>query len=242
MSRAAAPKPEGASPEEKPRRTMAASVRWFGLSILLFAAILVPFLLLEDRLTGWTDSALSGVRGKPWLGAGLIVGLLAGDVVLPVPSSLVSAFAGGAFGWAKGAVVIWTGMTLGCVIGYALGSSAGRVLAVRVVGEAEMARAHRLFGDIGPAALIVTRAVPVLAEAGALAAGVARMPFLMFFASTALANAGVAAAYAGVGAAAVSSGSFLIAFLGLASIPAIAWAIWRLVGAPRDARTRRSVP
>jgi membrane protein DedA with SNARE-associated domain len=208
--------------------------------LLVLAAIVIPFLLLEDHLTRWTQAALTGVRGQPWLGAGLIVGLLAGDVVLPVPSSLVSAFAGGAFGWRTGAVVIWTGMSLGCVIGYALGSSAGRVLAVRVVGEAEMVRAHRLFGDIGPAALIVTRAVPVLAEAGALAAGAARMPFWMFLASTSLANAGVAAAYAGVGAAAVSSGSFLVAFLGLASIPAIAWAIWRFAGARRDARTKRS--
>ena len=80
-------------------------------------------------------------------------------------------------------------MVLGCVVAYALGASAGRVLALPVVGEGELARAQRLFYNIGPAALILTRGVPVLAEAGAMAAGAARMPFWTFMAATSLANA-----------------------------------------------------
>lgn len=237
MIRAATPGPGGVSPQHGPRR---AGLRWLALSLALLAAIIIPFVLLEDRLMGWTSAALDGARDQPWLGAGLIIGLLTGDIVLPVPSSLVSAFAGAAFGWRMGAGVIWIGMTLGCVAGYLLGASAGRVLAVRVVGEGELARARRLFDNIGPAALIITRAVPVLAEAGVLAAGAARMPFGPFLISTTLANAVAAAAYAGVGAAAASSGSFLIAFLGLASIPAVAWTVWTVVARRRTARSRRT--
>jgi 3-dehydroquinate synthase len=106
-------------------------------------------------------------------------------------------------------------------------------VAMRVVGAAEMARAQKLFENVGPLALVVTRAVPVLAEAGTLAAGATRMPFWAFMAATSVSNVGVALAYAGVGAFAASSGSFLIAFLGLTAVPALAWAAWRFYAARR---------
>jgi uncharacterized membrane protein YdjX (TVP38/TMEM64 family) len=219
-----------APPAGKPVRRPAGA-RWFLFLAMIVAAILIPFLLFEDHITGWTAGALAGAREKPLLGAGLIIALLAGDAVLPVPSSVLSAFTGGAFGWRTGALVIWIGMTLGALVGYVLGASAGRGVAVRIVGKGELDRARSLVADIGPAALIVTRAVPVLAEAATLVAGAAGMPFWMFLLSASVANIGVAIAYAGIGAAAASSSSFLIAFIGLVSVPAVAWAAWRLLSA-----------
>jgi membrane protein DedA with SNARE-associated domain len=202
---------------------------WTALVILLLAAILTPFLLFERQIEAALGAVFAAARGHPWLGGGVIVALLAGDAVLPVPSSLVSAFAGAAYHWRLGAAIIWIGMCLGCVFAYALGMSAGRFLALPLVGEAQLRKARRLFTDIGPALLIVARAVPVLAEASALAAGAARMPFAPFMISTSVANAGVAVAYAATGAAAVSNGSFLIVFIGLVTIPAIGWTVWRVV-------------
>ena len=212
-----------------PGRGKAAPWRWALLIGLLLAAILVPFLVFEKQVGELLGAAFQAAQGHPWIGGAIVVGLLAGDVVLPVPSSLVSAFAGAAYSWAAGAAIIWIGMVLGCLAAYGLGASAGRFLALPVVGEAELARARRLFADAGPAMLIVARAVPVLAEASALAAGAARMPLVPFLAATGVANAGVAVAYAATGAAAASSGSFLIVFLGLAAVPAIGWAVWRLL-------------
>ena len=201
---------------------------WTALVILLLTAILTPFLLFERQVEAALGAVFAAARGHPWLGGGVIVALLAGDAVLPVPSSLVSAFAGAAYHWRLGAAIIWIGMCLGCAFAYALGMSAGRLLAVPLVGEAELRKARRLFADIGPALLIVARAVPVLAEASALAAGAARMPFAPFMISTSVANAGVAIAYAATGAAAVSNGSFLVVFIGLVTVPAIGWTLWRL--------------
>lgn len=215
-------------------------LRWAALSGLLLAAIIIPFLLFEEQLTGWTGETLRALAARPWLGAGLVVALLAGDAVLPVPSSILSAFAGGIFGWRLGWLVIWTGMTLGCVVSYGLGARAGRGVGLRIVGLSELERARRLFTDVGPAALVVTRAVPVLGEAATLVAGAARMPFALFMLSTGAANAVVAAAYAGVGAAAMSSGSFLLTFLGLVSLPALAWGAWRLMARRRRAQPQRS--
>lgn len=220
--------PQNPSGPVRPGRGGAA-LRWTLLIVLLLAAILIPFLLFERQVTQGLTAAFTAARGHPWIGAGVIVALLAGDVILPVPSSLVSAFAGAAYQWGLGAAIIWIGMCLGCIAAYALGRSAGRFLAMPVVGEAELARANRLFDNAGPAMLIVARAVPVLAEASALAAGAARMPFAPFMIATSVANAGIAIAYAATGAAAASSGSFLIVFIGLAAVPAIGWAVWRLL-------------
>ena len=218
---------EGRTSGPRPPLPLSRTLRWLALAALVLGAILIPFVAFEGPIMDWTQRALAVARDKPGLGAALVIGLLAGDVVLPVPSSLVSVFAGAAFGWLAGAAVIWIGMTLGCVAGYAVGFSAGRLLALRVVGDAELERAKRLFESAGPVALIVTRAVPVLAETGTLAAGATRMPLLGFLLSTSLANAAVAAAYAAVGAAAAASQSFLVLFLGLALIPALAWSAWR---------------
>ncbi len=214
------------SAERKRRRVGA---RWAVLIVLLLAAILVPFLLFERQVEAALGAAFAAARGHPWIGGGVIVALLAGDAVLPVPSSLVSAFAGAAFDWRLGAAIIWVGMCLGCVFAYLLGSSAGRFLAMPLVGEDQLRKAQRLFTDAGPAMLIVARAVPVLAEASALAAGAVRMPFLPFMIATSVANAGVAVAYAAAGAAAVSNGSFLIVFIGLVTVPALGWMVWRVV-------------
>jgi membrane protein DedA with SNARE-associated domain len=203
------------------------ALRWAAVGAAVLALILLPFLLLEEPLTAWLEQAFEVVRARPLVGASVVIALLATDCVLPIPSSVVSAFAGGAFGWAAGAGVIWLGMTLGCLAGYALGASAGRIFVMQVVGRHELERAQRLFNDLGPATLVVARAVPVLAEASIIAAGAARMPLAPFLAWTALANAAIAAAYALTGAAAASAGSFLLVFLGLALVPAIGWTILR---------------
>jgi uncharacterized membrane protein YdjX (TVP38/TMEM64 family) len=203
-------------------------VRWTLLATLALAVIIAPFVLLEEPIAHALRRMLQGAEDRPWLSALVIIALLAGDSVLPVPSSIVSTFAGGAFGFAQGAAVIWIGLNLGCLFGYALGASAGRLAAVRVVGVAELERANRLAATIGPVALIVMRAVPVLAEVSVLAAGAASMPRWSFLAATAVANTIAAGVYAATGAAAASTGIFLFAFLGLAGLPAAAWAVWRL--------------
>ncbi len=200
---------------------------WLLLITLLLAVTLGPFLAFEVQFEAWLSSTLDGVRAHPWLLAFLIFLLLAGDCMLPVPSSLVSVFAGAAFGWLTGAAVIWLGMCAGCLIAYLLGASGGRFFALRLLGEAELDRARRLFTEVGPTALVITRAVPVLAEAGAITAGIVRMPFWSFAAATTVANALVAIAFAATGMAAMSGDSFLWVFLGLALLPTIGWAVWR---------------
>ena len=96
-------------------------MRWALISVLLLALILVPFLLFEDFFNALAARFASG-EGSSWYAAIGIGGLLASDVVLPIPSSIVSAAAGVLLGFAGGTAVIWVGMTISCGIGYWIGA------------------------------------------------------------------------------------------------------------------------
>ena len=196
-------------------------IRWLLTGLLLLLVILVPFFLYEQEIGRSTEAFLANPGSRP-LAAAVLGGLLASDIVLPVPSSLVSTACGYVLGFWAGAIVCWAGMTAGCCGGYWLGSRLGRSVTRKLVGDEEMQsvqRAERRFGDW---VVVVFRAVPVLAEASVLLAGIAGMPWRRFLLLTSLSNLGVAAIYAFVGAYAVETQSFLLAFAGAVAVPAIA--------------------
>src|SRR6185503_7668126 len=98
-------------------------MRWAVLVGLMFALILIPFILFErqfEALGAW----LAEGHASGGVAASVIAALLALDVFLPVPSSIVSTGAGVLLGFWRGAAVIWIGMDSGCVIGYLFGAKA----------------------------------------------------------------------------------------------------------------------
>lgn len=176
-------------------RTLRPALGWTLLALLVFAAILGPFVLWEEPLLAWSRSFL-GMRGMRPLVASAVVLLLSCDLFLPVPSSFVSAGAVSLLGPWLGAFVIWLGMSIGAFTGYFVGRSGGVALARRVVGEQELRRVQRLMRRFGGWVVVVCRGVPVLAEASTLLAGTARMPLAGFSLLSLAANVGIAAAYA----------------------------------------------
>jgi uncharacterized membrane protein YdjX (TVP38/TMEM64 family) len=164
-----------------------------------------------------------------WPAAALISGFLALDVILPVPSSIVSTGAGVLFGFERGTAVIWVGMMVGSVLGYLLGARATGA-ARRFVGADGLARAGRVADQYGDWAIIICRPVPVLAEASVILAGLIHTPWRRFTVLTATSNLGVAAAYAAIGAYSMSVGSFLLTFVGAIALPGLTMLVarWRL--------------
>jgi 3-dehydroquinate synthase len=193
---------------------------------MLFAFILVPFFLLEQRMTAMILAINAGAQAHPLAAGAAVAAVLVADIVLPVPSSLVSGFAGAALGFWAGTLAIFLGMSGGCLLGYAIGRAAGQGALRWLVGADEVARARAALEGAGGIALILTRAVPVLAESLVLGAGAAAMPLRPFLLLTSLANLAVALAYSALGVLAWSAGSFLLLFLGLAAVPAIGWLAW----------------
>jgi uncharacterized membrane protein YdjX (TVP38/TMEM64 family) len=207
--------PEGAAVIE------GSTPRWILVAALLLVGILVPFALLDREMTVWSLRWVSGEAQTPWIFVA-VVALLAADVVLPVPSSLVSTAAGASLGFALGSVASIAGMTLCAQVGYLAGRRIGARIVCRIVSSNALTIASQRLEDRATTALIIMRPVPVLAEASVLMAGVLRVNPIRFFVTTFLANIGISVAYCAVGALALEWNSFVAAFAGAITVPAVA--------------------
>jgi len=166
--------------------------------VVAMAVPIVPFLIFGDlaevRIAGWLDLSQS-----PGTAAALVIGLLAGDILLPVPSSLVSTFSGKALGFWLGTGASWFGMTLGAAVAFALVRWLGRPLARRLSSDEELARMDAMAGRYGVLVLVLARPIPVFAEASVLLMGTMRIGWWRFLAAVGLSNLGIASAYAALG-------------------------------------------
>lgn len=129
-------------------RNMAPLDQWTAVLAAMLILILVPFFIFEDSLTEFGTALLQSETRKPLL-AVLVAGLLASDVLLPVPSSLVSSFAGHMLGFTVGLLAVWSGMMLGCLVGYWIGACGGAPVVRKVVGERELTRVQELAARYG---------------------------------------------------------------------------------------------
>jgi 3-dehydroquinate synthase len=187
---------------------------WRALAVLSAAMLvpIIPFAVIGE-LPGerWLEDSGGNSLGFGALGAGL----LALDVLLPIPSSIVGAMLGGRLGFVAGFGWAFLGLCTGQVTGYAL----GRLLPARWASE---------LAEVPSIALVfLSRPVPVLAEAVSIAAGVERMPFLQFMAAGAAGNACYAAAMAGDGAALFPQGLLGPGLILPMLLPVFAYLAWR---------------
>lgn len=196
--------------------------RRFLLLIIILAVILIPFFLFGARIESGFNAFLQSASGHSFATMGVIVALLACDIFLPVPSSIVSTSAGFLLGFFQGFAASWVGMSAGCLIGYGAGRLSRRGIVRHLLGVEEARRLENLNRRFGDWLIVFLRPVPVLAEASVLFAGIGAMPFLRFILFSALSNAGISAVYAAVGAYSSSLNSFLLAFLASVLVPGLA--------------------
>jgi uncharacterized membrane protein YdjX (TVP38/TMEM64 family) len=172
---------------------------------------IVPFAVIgelpgEHWLSAADDNALLfGLTGG---------GLLAIDVLLPIPSSIVGTLLGARLGFLPGLLWSWTGLMIGNLVGY----TTGRMLLARF-GE-RLPRAPTL------AALFLSRPVPVFAEAVTFTSGAERMPLGQFVSVCAAGNLIYALALAGNGAALLPDALAGPGLILPMALPVTAWYLW----------------
>jgi len=183
------------------------------LIVLALLIPIVPFLIIgelpgEKWLSASGDNALLfGLTGS---------GLLALDVLLPIPSSIVGTLLGARLGFLPGCLWTWGGLVLGNLVGYL----AGRLLLSRLGrGLPETPTLLILF---------VSRPVPVLAEALTFAAGAGRMPPGHFLITCSIGNAIYALVLAGNGATLIPDAMLGLGLIIPMLLPVVAWTLWRL--------------
>jgi len=116
----------------------------------------------------------------PWAAAAG-VGLLVADIALPIPSTIVMSALGATYGFWVGSLLSILGSMLAGLTAYGLARWAGRPAAIWIAGEDSLVRTEELFARGGAWLVLTSRWLPILPEAVACLAGLARMPFRTFF-------------------------------------------------------------
>lgn len=189
--------------------------------IVLFAIPIVPFLWLGES---FEQSLLKALRepSSPEVVGVWVFGLLAADMFLPVPSSAVITYAGGTLGLVPATLVSWLGLSAGAIGGFGLARVFGETLARRFSETADVTRMSDFTRRHGPVALILTRALPILAEACVLMLGASRLSWRRFLPALLGSNLALALTYSACGVWFRESSSLPIAIVASGAIPLIA--------------------
>ncbi len=190
------------------------------LAVLILISLLLPILpfVVIGELPGerWLSSTDDNAPLFGLIGAGLLIG----DSLLPVPSSIVGTLLGARLGFLPGWLLGWVGLTLGNLVGYIF----GRLLLSR-------------FGTALPQvpgllAVFASRPVPVLAEAVTFTAGAEHLPWRRFFLASLAGNGVYTLILAANGAALLPDGLLGPGLIIPMLLPVLAWLVWRRMTNP----------
>jgi uncharacterized membrane protein YdjX (TVP38/TMEM64 family) len=202
--------------------------RWAALLLLVAAAVIGSKLLVENVLGIPMESLASRWLDQAGLGtATLIVVLLAADVALPIPSSLVMVLSGAAFGVLWGSLVALVGSIVGEWIGFELVRRYGRGVSKGIVGADEFERFSAFFERHGILAVMLTRPLPVVMETMSLVAGLSTMSRRAFLGASLAGTAPIVVVYAYAGAVSREIDSIVPAVVILIAVAACGYAWYR---------------
>lgn len=196
--------------------------------VAIVAGVVIGSKLLVENALGLSLEPLarSWMANAGWSAAVAVVGLLAVDIFIPIPSSIVMVLSGAAFGIWWGALLAFAGSMGGEWLGFELARRYGTGLSSRFVGDAaEVQRLNHILVRHGAAAVIVTRALPVVMETMSIVAGVSNMPRRTFLLASAIGTAPIVVVYAYAGAMSRETGSLVPALVILVAVAAGGW-VW----------------
>lgn len=201
---------------------------WVFTLVLLGAMLLLFFVVQALHLPFLEESPDFWMAQEKWVAALAGIGLLVADVVAPVPSSIIMFVNGVLFGVVLGSLLSILGGLGATLTGHWIGTK-GEAAGKRWMGEMALGRARTFFQKHGMIALIVSRPIPILAEAISIIAGISGMPRKQLIPGTIFGLIPAALLYAIAGAYAVDLNSGLYAFLAVMLLATTVWAIGRLI-------------
>jgi uncharacterized membrane protein YdjX (TVP38/TMEM64 family) len=192
------------------------------LAIILSKVVMenVLGIQLEPLITRWMAGAGAG-------SAVVMVALLAADLFLPIPSSLIMVLSGAAFGVMWGSMFSLVGSIGGEWLGFELVRRYRQRAAEKIVGDEELERLARVFDRHGMSVVVVTRALPVVMETMSVVAGLSKMSRSSFLVASLLGTAPIVVIYAYAGVISRQTGSLLPAVIMLIAVAGLGWILYR---------------
>ncbi|MGL4461636.1 MAG: TVP38/TMEM64 family protein [Planctomycetia bacterium] len=201
-------------------------MRLFLVVLALVALMLTPVLIFDDEIDAYFGGEeglrrLQSFGGWAWL---VGVGLIVADLVLPVPSTAVTAGLGMIYGPLVGGLLGGLGSTLAGLVAYGGCRLLGRRGLDFLVGDANLEKLRRFFAKYGLWAVALSRWMPLLPEALCCLAGMARMNLGPFVAALACGSLAMGFAFSFLGRAYLDQ-----PVVGLVVSAVIPLAVWPVV-------------
>lgn len=196
--------------------------RYAWATAAIVVALVLAFAAVEAAGVGVLSDPRAAMSDGGAFAAVVGVGLLIGDVVVPVPSSLVMLAHGALFGVGLGTLLSLLGTVGAAVAGVWIGRRSERLLGV---SAGERRRAQDLVDRWGAVAVVATRPVPVLAEAVVIMAGAAGASALQVAVAAAAGGLPAAVLYALAGSLVVDAASGAAVFLAVVALAAVFWVV-----------------
>ena len=197
--------------------------RFFLLVLGLGLIVLLPFVIWGEGMeTLWTVARLESFGQWAWL-VGL--GLLSGDLVIPMPSTVVMSALGYVYGIAIGGLIATLGAMGSAALGYGVCRWVGEPVAIRLAGKEGLEAGRKLFNLYGAWVVVLSRCLPIMAEVMACLAGMTGMPWRRFLVAALAGCLPMGFAFAAVGQ--LGTDSPVAALLVSALAPPILWALAR---------------
>lgn len=198
------------------------------LVLAIVTVLLTPYFLWHDQMDAYFTSPeyqawLASIRPYAWL---MGIGLIVGDLVLPIPTPPVMSTMGTLYGALLGGIIATSGSILAGMFAYGVARLMGERGARLLASERELAEFRRFFDSWGTAGIIASRALPIVPEVMTLLAGMARMSFGRFFLALVVGSVPVGLVLAWAGAQAGHSSNLLLV---LTLIPAALWVVFLLL-------------
>ncbi|MFO7936997.1 MAG: hypothetical protein R6V06_05240, partial [Kiritimatiellia bacterium] len=96
-------------------------IRTILLFIFVSLLIIIPFCIWGESIDEWTGGIIKTGRRHPLYAGIILSALLASDILLPVPSCIVSTACGMILGFIYGTLASFMGMSVSCLAGYFTG-------------------------------------------------------------------------------------------------------------------------
>ncbi len=174
---------------------------------------IIPFILIGE-LPG--EKWLSNTDENAFLFGLTGAALLAIDVLLPIPSTIVGTMLGARLDFVVGFFWCWCGLIIGNLGGFYMGR-----LFLKKSSKTIAESPTLLF-------LAISRPIPILAEAVTFTAGAGQIRLYDFMFISSFANAVFAAALTANGSALVTENPFGIGLLLPTLLPVVGWLVWKI--------------
>ena len=199
--------------------------KFFGFVIIFLTTILLPLSLLDSSLEDISKELTNWSGENKIFNSILVISALTADVFLPVPNGLTNTLAGAILGFYLSIPIIWIGLTLGSLVGFAIGKYAAKPFAKKLLSKEDLERSEEISKKFGIGILLISRPAPAFAEISTVAAGLAGMKTVTFLLVMILSNLLVSVVYAFIATAAITNQSASLVFIGIAVIPLLFWLV-----------------